>query len=359
MSRLTRTRAEMRERGLAALLVTKRENVCYLSGFTSEDAALLVTDDSQCLLTDFRYLLQAAQEAPGWTIVRVEHALLATIREQLSALGPVRIGIDPDHLTLAAYRSLGGDDPTAGYTLHPAPRLLEQFRLVKSPEELAHIRAAVALTDAALAHLLPHIRPGVTERELALEAEWYMRRHGADAVAFEVIVAAGARGALPHAVPGDTAVRAGDLVVIDMGARVAQYCADMTRTVAVGHATPLAREIYRITLDAQLAGLAGIHAGMTGREADRLVRDVIVAAGYGDAFGHGTGHGVGLEIHEAPRLNRTATDVLPAGAAVTVEPGIYLPEVGGVRIEDLVVVTETGATPLTAAPKPAELPVVG
>ena len=359
MSRLVQIRTEMQARGLTALLVTKYENILYLSGFNSADGALLITEDRQWLLTDFRYLLQAEQEAPEWPVIRIEHALIEAARHLLEEIAPAQVGYDPDHLTVASFLQLGGNDARIPYVLVPTAGIVEQFRSIKSPEEIAAIREAVALTDAALAHLLALARPGITERELALEAEVFMRAHGADGVAFDIIVAAGPHSALPHAVPGPRTLTAGDLVVVDMGARYAHYCADMTRTFAVADATPQQREIYRVCLDAQLAGVAGIHAGMTGRDADTVVREVIEAAGYGDYFGHGTGHGVGLEIHESPRLRRTSEELLPVGAAVTIEPGIYLPDVGGVRIEDLVVLTESGLTVLTASPKPAELPVVG
>lgn len=358
MSRLTRIRAEMHARGLTALLVTTPANIRYLSGFTSADGALLITAEQEWLLTDFRYLLQAAQEAPAWSVARVEHALIATARRKLEELGQAHVGFEPDALTWTQYQQLGGGDANVSYLLIPAVRLVEQLRLVKSVDEVAAIRQAVALTDAAYAHLLTLAQPGRTEQELALAAEWFMRMHGADGVAFEIIVAAGVHSALPHAVPSARPLARGDLVIVDMGARCAGYCADMTRTFAIGDASARQREIYQVCLRAQLAGEAGLHAGMSGHAADALVREVIVDAGFGEYFGHGTGHGVGLEIHESPRLNRVAEEILPAGAAVTVEPGIYLPEIGGVRIEDLVIVTETGITILTAAPKPDELPVL-
>lgn len=343
-----------------ALLVTKREHVLYLSGFSGHagDAALIVLDDALLLVSDFRYILQAAQEAPEWTFVRSEHNLIATMHQTLCDLHVAMVGFEPDDLVVAQYDQLATACAGA-YTLRPAPRLIEDLRLVKDHEELACIREAVRITDAAFQHLLGFVRPGVTEHELALEAEWYMRRHGADGVAFDIIVATGEHSALPHAQPGPRTLQPGDLVVVDMGARYAHYCADMTRTVAVAEATAVAQEIYRVCLRAQLAGVARIRPGMTGQDADQIVRDIIAQAGYEDYFGHGTGHGVGLEIHEAPRLGRSGSDPLLVGSTVTIEPGIYLPDVGGVRIEDLVALVENGVEVLTNAPKPAELPVYG
>jgi len=344
--------------GLPALLVTKREHLYYLAGFSGSTGVLVVTADRQLFLTDFRYVLQAGQEAPDWELVKVEQSLQATVRDVLGGLDLTPIGFEPEHLTVAQYRQYGGDDPALPYTLAPAPNLIEELRLVKEAGELALIREAARITDDAYAHLLTRVAPGVTEYELALEAEWFMRRHDAEA-AFDIIVATGAHSALPHAQPGTRPLAVGDLVVVDMGARFRHYCADMTRTFAVGDASPIARAIYHLCLQAQLAGVHGVRAGLSGRDADAIVRAVIAQGGYGDYFGHGTGHGVGLEVHEAPRLSRTAEEMLPAGSVVTVEPGIYLPEVGGVRIEDLCLVTEQGVAILSGTPKPPDLPVYG
>lgn len=362
--RLESVRTRLRELGLAALLVTHRDHCYYLSGFSGSspvelEAVLLITAEQQLLITDSRYWLQAEEEAPGWTLLRVEERLIATIRQVLGELGCTPIGFEPAAVTVALYQELAGKDTAASYTLSPAPGLLETLRISKDADELALIRQAVRLTDLAYRQVVAKITPGVTEAELALETEWIMRQQGASGVAFDIIVASGEQSALPHARPGPRALRAGDLVVMDMGARFGHYCADMTRTFAVAEITPPADQLYRVCYQAQTTGTREIRAGMTGREADRLVRDVITAAGYGEYFGHGTGHGVGLEIHEAPRLSRLSSEVLPVGATVTIEPGIYLPGVGGVRIEDLCVLTETGVEVLTAAEKPPELPVFG
>jgi Xaa-Pro aminopeptidase len=341
------------------MLITKREHIYYLSGFSGSAGALIVTDDALLLISDFRYVLQSAQEAPAWRFIRADEALPKTIRQVLGTLPLTAIGFEPDDLSVAWYRELGGDEPTPSIALRPVAGLIEALRLVKDAEELACIREAARITDLAYAHLTSMVKPGITERSLALKAEWAMRHHGAQGLAFDIIVATGDHGALPHAQPGERALQPGDLVVVDMGARYAHYCADMTRTFAVAEAPPIAQTIYRICAEAQQTGIAQVAAGMTGREADGIVRAVIEAAGYGDYFGHGTGHGVGLEIHEAPRLSRTYDGLLPAGATVTIEPGIYLPEVGGVRIEDLVLLTTTGVEVISAAPKPLDLPVLG
>ncbi len=358
-SRLARLQLRMDELSLPALLVTKYEHLLYLSGFSGSTGALLITPAHNYLLSDFRYELQAAQESPAWEFILAKDNLPQTLREQLTTSGLKVIGVEADDLSLQCYQQLGGGDAEMPYCLQPTSGIIAPLREVKEPEELAHIREAVRITDDAYAHIVTLVRPGISESELALEAEWYMRKHGADGMAFDIIVAAGAHSALPHAQPGARVLQAGDLVVIDMGAKVSRYCADLTRTFAVATASPVAQEIYRVCLAAQLAGLTHIRAGMTGREADHIVREIIAQSGYGDAFGHGTGHGIGLEIHEAPRLRRLSDDTLLAGTTVTVEPGIYLQDVGGVRIEDSVVVGEKGVEVLTAAPKPTELPVFG
>lgn len=355
--RLEQLRARLADAALDALLVTGAADIYYLCGFSGSAGALVVTADQCLLASDFRYLLQAGQEAPDWPFLRVDGPLLPALAGWLADAGAATVGYQADQLTVAQFRQLGEAAPSLDW--QPEPGLLTAMRLVKDAAELDAIRAAVRVTDGAYADLVARVRVGVTERELALGAEWYMRTHGAEAAAFDIIVAAGARSALPHAQPGDRPLQPGDLVVVDMGARVAHYCADMTRTFAVAEAQPKAAEIYRVTWEAQMAGVRGIRAGMTGGAADALTRDVIAAASYGDYFGHGTGHGVGIDIHEEPRLRKGSETVMPAGAAVTIEPGIYLPDYGGVRIEDLVVLTDTGAEVLTAAEKPADLPVYG
>jgi Xaa-Pro aminopeptidase len=357
LPRISALRASMDEQCLAALLVLGRDNIRYLSGFSAAlgDAALLITADQQYLISDFRYREQAEQQSPAFRFELVTDKLMKTVGKLIERFGVSNIGFSPDEMTVAQYRLLQGEGSSP---LQPAASIVEQLRMVKDPQELAAIREAARLTDAACAHVMSLAKAGATERDLAMEAEWYMRRQGADGVAFDIIVAAGAQSALPHAEPGERMLQPGDLLVVDMGARYQGYCADLTRTVAIEFASEQAQQIYAVCWAAQHAGLQQIHAGMSGRAADAVVRSVIEEAGFGEQFGHGTGHGVGLEVHEAPRLRRTSEELLPDGAVVTVEPGIYLAGCGGVRIEDLVVVREHGVEVISAAPKPAELPVI-
>ena len=358
-ARLQQLRMRLAESDLSAMLVTKAENIYYLSGFSGSAGALLITHDSACLFSDCRYRLQAAAETPNWPFHLVERSLQEAVSAYLPTLGAARVAFEAAAMTVEDYRLFCVDGADAPYSLCPTTGLIEELRMVKDVSEIAAIRDAARITDAACAHVMAMAHPGVTEQELALEAEWHMRRHGAEGVAFAIIIAAGTQSALPHAQPGARPLAAGDLVVVDMGARAARYCADMTRTFAVGHADSQARQIYRVCAQAQQAGVDGIHAGMSGIEADALVRAVIAGAGFAEYFGHGTGHGTGLEIHEAPRASPSYAGIIPAGATLTIEPGIYLPEFGGVRIEDLVVVHDHGTEVITGAPKPLELPVVG
>ena len=329
----------------------------YLSGFSGSAGTLIITEDRQILISDFRYILQISQEAPQWEFILAELSIDHTIMQLLSELHLAEVGFEAGDLSFARYQFIAGDH--AAYKLRPTTNLVEELRGIKDRHELESMREAVRITDAAYDHLTGLVKPGVTERDLMLEAEWFMRRHGADAIAFPTIVATGDHSALPHAQPGMRILQPGDLVIVDMGGRYAHYCADMTRTFAVAEATAVAQDIYRVCALAQMAGVEQITAGMTGRDADKIVRDVIETAGYGEYFGHGAGHGVGLEVHEGPRLSRSSETPLSVGTTVTIEPGIYLPEIGGVRIEDLVVVRENGVEVLTAASKPLEVPVFG
>ncbi len=360
--RVNKLRALLQAKDIPALIVTNRENVFYLSGFSGSAGALIITDNEMLLVTDCRYYLQVADEAPACELVCVEKEQPTeeqAIRNALHSIGVASAAFEAANVSYQQYLALQGDGNANKFTLQPAQGLVEQLRLIKDEGEAELMRVAARITDGAFIHLLSYVSIGVTERELALEAEWYMRRHGAEDVAFASIVAAGPRSALPHATPGDRPLQVGDLVVVDMGASHQHYCADMTRTFAVAESRPQAARIYAVCAQAQQAVENFLHSGMTGIAADKIARDIIEKAGYGEFFGHGTGHGVGLEVHEAPRLSTRGENALPAGAMVTVEPGIYLPGVGGVRIEDLVMIKETGVEVLTHAPKLMELPIFG
>ncbi len=348
--RLKKLRQEMQEQGLDALLIRSGPNRFYLSGFTGSAGALLITGEEALFITDFRYTQQAREQSPHFQVVQFEVKLLDTLAEIIGERKIEKIGFESMHETYHEVKeNLKPKLPDVEWL--PAKELVENLRLYKDEEELEKIKAAVDLTDGALEHIYSFIEPGLTEEEVALELELFMRRRGASGTAFSFIVASGHRGALPHGVAGPKKIQAGEALVIDMGARLNGYVSDLTRTVAVGPVSQKTRDIYNIVLRAQLTALENIKPGMTGKEADELARRVIEEAGYKDYFGHGLGHGLGIEVHEAPRLSPLGENVLEPGMVFSVEPGIYLPDEFGVRIEDVVVLEEDGVRILTGASK--------
>ncbi len=341
--------------GPRACLITNLTNIRYLCGFTGSAAALVVTADDAVLITDSRYELQAAEEAPECRL-HIAPRLLDGVLAVVRAAGARTLGFEAEQVTVRLHEQLTAGLP--GVMLDATAGLVEGLRMTKEPGEIERIAEAAELTDATFDHLCHIMRPGLPERQLLLETEVFMRQQGADGPAFPPIIAAGPRGALPHANPSERPLQAGDLVVVDIGARLAGYCSDLTRTVAIGRAADWQREIYRVCHAAQAAALAALRPGRPCAEVDTTARAVIEQAGYGERFGHGLGHSLGLETHEGPRLSRLEERSIAPGMVLTVEPGIYLPDRGGVRIEDLVEITADGHRLLSHAPKPAELPVL-
>jgi Xaa-Pro aminopeptidase len=350
MSRADRLVALLDERELDALLVTNLVNVRYLTGYTgSNGIALGGMHDLRCFVTDFRYGTQAEQQVEGFERRIGEQDLLDDAVAALP-VGDLRLGIEDQHLSVRTFDRLREALP-ASVELVPAGGAIERLRERKDAGEVARIRAAAELADTALQRTLEDGLAGRSERAVALALEQQMRRLGAERPSFDTIVAHGAHGALPHAVPRDVEIAADCLVTIDWGAQLDGYCSDCTRMFAVGDPGERAREVYEVVLQAQLAGLDAVRPGVSGRDADAVARALIDDAGHGERFGHGLGHGVGLEIHEAPRLSRASDATLAAGHVVTVEPGVYLPGELGVRIEDLVLVTDDGCERLNGLPK--------
>lgn len=336
-----------------AALVTAPHNRRYLTGFPSSAGCVLVTPEKAWFLTDFRYIEAAERRIKHMECVCYD-SMTATLRDMLQANGVSTLYIEADSTPLSEKARLDG---ALGVTVSSDDRLdraLTALRLVKTPDEIARIREAQRVTEEGFDHILGFIRPGMTEREVALELEFDIRRRaGVEAVSFDFIVVAGVNSSMPHGVPGDYVIENGDFVTMDFGALVDGYHSDMTRTVAVGFVTEEMRTVYDTVLRAQEASLSMLAAGVNCRAGDAAARDIIAAAGYGDCFGHGTGHGVGVEIHESPRLSPAAPAdmTLAAGHVVTVEPGIYLPGKFGVRIEDMAYITENGCENLTSSPK--------
>ncbi|MBN1461430.1 MAG: aminopeptidase P family protein [Armatimonadetes bacterium] len=354
--RLSRLRQKMRAADVDGLAVSAPSNIFYLSGFRGSSGALLITEARALLFSDFRYRLQAKEQAPETEFVEVPRRLLAHLGGTAVENGVRRLGYDQDQLTCALKEQLA--QGAEGVELTAAAGWVEALRVVKSAEEMDLIRAAATLADETMTFMRGLLKPGATERSIALEGEFFMRREGAEAASFDLIVASGARSALPHAETTNRELERGDMVVIDLGARIGGYCSDMTRTFVVEDASEKMRQVYRIVYAAQRAALAGVRAGAVCGDLDGIARGMIEEAGYGGHFGHGLGHGVGIEVHEAPRLGKDEKTVLAGGTVVTVEPGIYLEGEGGVRLEDLVLVGEEGAEVLTGSPLPSELPVI-
>lgn len=355
MARLDKLRARLKQEGLEAMVVTQPENRRYLSGFAGTAGALLISEKEAIIFVDFRYIGQAKVQAPDFRLIRedrtepLEKEFAQALQSALSELKVRRLGFEAHHLSVVQHQVWL--EILQGTELVPTQGFVEDLRAVKESEEIDVIRQAVALTDETYLWVRDRVRPGVTERELAWEAEAHMRTHGAEGLAFEMIVQAGANAAMSHWRAADNPIKEGEPLLLDMGAKIDGYHADLTRTLFLGRGDAQFEKIYNIVLEAQKKALQGIRPGMKGMEADALGRQVIEEAGYGEYFGHGLGHGVGLAIHEVPWARRTSDNVLRPGMLLTVEPGIYLPGWGGVRIEDLVLITDNGAQVLSQAPK--------
>jgi Xaa-Pro aminopeptidase len=347
MSRADRVSGRLED--VDALLVTEPANLRYVTGFTGSNGFAVVGPGVRRFVTDFRYVEQAKAEVPDFDREQGPQELLAALGTGLNGIS--RLGFDENHLSVRAHRRLGVLLPD-GVELVATSGVVEGVRAVKEPGEILRIGAAAALVDEIYAWLLEFGLVGKTERDVAVALEHEMRLRGASEPSFDSIVASGEHGALPHATPRDVVIEPDTLVTLDIGAVLDGYCSDCTRTWATGPDVPgELLEIYALTLRAQVTALEAVKPGPLGREIDAIARDIIGAAGHGDHFGHGLGHGVGIVTHEAPRLARSGATALEAGNVVTVEPGVYLPGVGGVRIEDLVVVTETGHDVLSKTTK--------
>ena len=346
--------AQFPDQELDAVLISAPENRRYLSGFSGSAGYLFITKDNALLVTDSRYTEQAAKQCPAFQVKQVRGGWDWLV-EELKSSGVKKVGFESQDMTVSSYNSLidaiKGDSGLGGVSMVPAPGLAENQRIIKDKEELSMLQLAIDAADKAMDQVCPAITPGMTEKEVAWKMEMAMRDAGADAISFDTIVAAGPNGAMAHHQPSDYVIKQGDPIVIDMGAKVGGYCSDLSRSISVGEADETFKKIYDIVLGAQLTAINTVKVGMTGEETDSLSRDVIAEAGYGDNFGHSLGHGVGLVIHENPRVGPRSTDILELNTVFTVEPGIYLTGWGGIRIEDIVILREGGAVPLSKASK--------
>ncbi len=348
MVQVERLRYKMQEASMDAFMVSDPRNWRFISGFTGDAGVLLITTNEAIIFTDSRYTEQAGQEAPNYTVVKtvVEKDV---VKDTIARLGISTIGFEKDYVTYGGWERL--KQRFTGQELMGVSGWVEELRALKSKNEIEHIARAQNIADEAFSQLLPSVKAGMREIDLALDLEFKIRKSGSDGIAFPFIVVSGERSSLPHGVPTEKKLEPGDFVTFDFGARCNGYCSDMTRTVVVGPVSDKHREIYDTVLRAQLAALEVIRPGIAAKEVDLAGRSIIEEAGYGEYFGHGIGHGVGLNVHERPSVGKTSEAVLQPGMVITVEPGIYIPGFGGVRIEDLVLVTEDGKKNLTASEK--------
>ncbi|MCH7801043.1 MAG: aminopeptidase P family protein [Chloroflexi bacterium] len=353
-SRIDNLRQQFPAHDVDSILISTPENRRYLSGFSGSAGWLLVSATDAALATDFRYIEQGGQQAPEYRIHRtaVNSDWLAELASEMNLS---RIGYESDHLTVAGLadfeKALADGSEGGSPSLVPTTGIVETMRAVKDQNERELLERAIAIADEALSRVAPTIQPGMTEKQVAWDIEKAMRELGAESIAFGIIVGAGPNGALPHHRADDTVIQSGDPVVIDMGATYEGYRSDLTRTFCVGPPDDRFREIYDTVLGAQMAAEEAARPGMTGAEVDSVARDHIAAAGYGEYFGHGLGHGVGLAVHERPRIVPKSDDVLEDGMVFTIEPGIYIPEWGGVRIEDIVALESGRTKVLSKSPK--------
>lgn len=331
MEKLAKLRKAFLETGIDGILIASPYNRRYLSNFTGTAGVVLISLERAQFITDFRYVEQAKKQCEGFEIVQHGASIAGEIADQVKNLGIQKLGFEEDHVTFASFKVY---ENAVKAELVPVSGLVEKLRLIKTDTEIKILKEAADIADAAFKHILEFLRPGKTELEVANELEFFMRKAGASSSSFDTIVASGLRSALPHGVASEKVIEKGDFVTLDYGAYYKGYVSDITRTVAVGQPDVKLKEIYQVVYEAQARGMAGIKPGMTGKEADALTRDYIAEQGYGEYFGHSTGHGIGLEVHEGPALSIRSDLILEPGMVVTCEPGIYIPGLGGVRIED-------------------------
>lgn len=346
--KIVNLREQLKNEEIDALLITNPYNLSYMTQFTGTAGVAVVSAEDAVFITDFRYTEQAEKEIVGYRIVQHTKTIIEEVAAQLKEMNVKTIGFEKDDMTFGLFEQY---EKAIEADLKAVAGLVENLRMVKTPAEIEVLQKAAKIADDAFEHIITYIRPGITELDVSNELEFFMRKQGATSSSFSIIVASGLRSALPHGVATDKVIESGDFVTLDFGALYEGYISDITRTVAVGEPSEKLKEIYAVVLEAQELAIKGIKPGMTGIEADAIARDYITSKGYGAAFGHSTGHGIGMEVHEAPGLSSRSKTVLEPNMAVTVEPGIYVPGIGGVRIEDDLIMTEDGNRRLTFATK--------
>lgn len=348
LMKLAKLRTALEEHGVDGILISNEYSRRYMTDFTGSAGVVIVSKTDAVFITDFRYTEQAASQVKDYRIVQHTKTLIEEVANQVTEMGIKSIGFEKDDVTYSSYELY---KQVIQADLVPLSGLIEKIRLIKTEEEISIIKAACRIADEAFEYIVTYIKPGMTELDVSNELEFYMRKLGASSSSFDTIVASGVRSALPHGVATSKVIEKGDFVTLDFGAVYNGYISDTTRTIAVGEPSEQLKEIYQVVLDSQLLALEKVKPGMTGKEADAIARDYIASKGYGEAFGHSLGHGIGLEVHEGPGLSFRSDIILEPGMIITIEPGIYLPNIGGVRIEDDAIVTENGLEKLTHSTK--------
>jgi len=337
------------EASLDAVLVSSSYNRRYLSGFTGSSGYLLITRENRYMLTDFRYIEQATKQCPDYEVINFfEKGLVETIIALVRGNSIKTIGFENSQLTVKEFKHFESKINCSWTEMND---MVEKIRMIKDEEEISLIAHAASIGDDAFKHILGIIKAGMTEIEVAIELEFFMKKHGASKLSFDTIVASGTRSSLPHAVPTDKVIEEGDFVTMDFGCIYKDYCSDMTRTIVIGKASDKQKEIYNLVLEAQLKACDHVKAGIIGKVGDGFARNIIDAAGYRINFGHGLGHSLGLEVHEQPRFSLLSEELIEEGMVMSIEPGIYIPDFGGVRIEDLVLMTKSGIRNFCVSPK--------
>ena len=348
INRVNNLRKQMKSEGISSFLITSPYNLRYLTGFTGTTGLALIGLEEAFFITDFRYTEQAAKQCVGFEIVKNVGPILEVVADLVESKNIENLGFEESFVSFKQYVELEG---LLEVDLIPVSGMVEELREIKDEEEIAIVEKACEIADKAFSHILTYIKPGMTEIQVANELDFYMRSLGASSVSFETIVASGLRSAMPHGVASEKVIEQGDMITIDFGCYYNGYVSDMTRTISLGEPSDKLREIYNVVKEAQQKVLDVAKPGMTGVELDAVARDYIASKGYGEAFGHSTGHGIGLEIHEGPNVSKLAEKAFVPGNIITNEPGIYLPGIGGVRIEDDMLVTENGIKRLTHSEK--------
>lgn len=348
-NRINKVRDVIKESEFDSLLIDSRVNRFYLTNFTGSAGRVLLTPEDEYFITDFRYTEQAANQTDGYKIVELNKDVVESINGILKRDGTEKLGFEAKTVNYYQYGKY--NDKFKDVELISTEDLIKDLRMVKEENEIEMIKKAIEISDKAYEHILDFIEPGMTEKEVALELEIFQKKLGGSKNAFDFIVASGKRSSMPHGVASDKVIKENELITLDFGTFYKGYCSDMTRTFVIGEATQKQKEIYNKVLEAQLAVIDKIKAGMSGVEADKIARDIIEDAGYGDNFGHGLGHGIGVEVHEGPTASYKSEDVLKENSIVTDEPGIYIKDWGGIRIEDDLLITKDGCEVLNSSPK--------